>query len=922
MELNFVYPEGGYFYYTSERAHVSARVSGDSSSLKLSAVVTDYEGNLINRFSTEVSGYDETLVDIPVEGKRLGYYRVAVTLTDGEEKVEKTTGVGITTEFEALPAMESRFGLNTNRSSGDRAQPHFAAFDKMGIHMIRRTWPGESIPYAHDLKKYNLKVMAQWSGKDVSSGCFKTSQNDRFAPPQFNSAYQLQKACADYVTMYEFGNEFTEERNLSLSAEWHKDTGFARLSADPSGWYSMTGVAGVDINKIQEFYEQGVFDYTTFFGLHPYSFPNAPENPYCYWSLKRLEDMAKWMKEHNINQPVAATEVGYPALYDQTVCEVYSPGDMLTLDSQIDYVIRSWIIFITYGMVNVQLYNGPWQDGFGIMEKDGPAPWPAAMALCELVRQVDKSEYIGNLVDKDDPNLYYVVFRKPDGGLFALLWKVVYLSRSCEKHNNYAVDKSGATEADGTVKEIYDYKLHHMLSEYSVRDVMGNPINVSGNTVQIGERPIYIDGISEDIIPLLTDKTIFHTKKVVAKPLPSPVILGIQDERPRGGAYVTSAFAWGETRNYLVRVHNYSDKELNDNLIFDLPDGLTARSATIPIKVAPMKILEMRVPLTCDTVAECGVRKVKLTLQNTTAAPAIQNVEFAYAMRALPVYGRLHSGSKIPVEIVNRSAVEVKYDISFRHCGVKTVGNKTSVTLEAGQSEIIYVTLGEGNYPIETKLFADVTNKGKTVTCEFVIPIHYVELLANDAANDGAMNFIAGYNLQSTFGDDNPCGSLIGFSKPEELIALNKMWLDEEYLYADFDVKDEYVLCAKLGRRNNIDCDGVWLKLYKSADDEKPYRHFCAMPIDQAFRAEGASIKEIAGDVLFAENYSDYDISNATVESSIYEGGYKIKLKIRRDSIDMVLDPKEIVADIRVLNMNDIDWPLFYDTGKIVYSVI
>ena len=922
MQLSFVYPEGGYFYYTTERVHVSVRINTENSNVKLSAVVIDYEGNLINHFSTDVVVRGEIIVDIPVEGKRLGYYKVVVTVDNGVKTIEKSTGVGITTEYDALPASESWFGFNTNNSIGERAKPHFAAIHKMGIHMIRRTWPEESIPYAKDLNKYGIKVMAQWAGRNIAPGCFKTSQQDRFAPPLFNSAYHMQKACADYVTMYEFGNEFFEERDLTIAAEWHKDTCYARLCADPKGWYSMTGVAGGDLNKLQEFYDQGVFDYTTFFGLHPYSFPNAPENPYCYWSLKRLEDTAKWMKENSINQPVAATEVGYPALYDQSVCEVYSPGDMLTLESQIDYVIRSWLIFISYGFVNVQLYNGPWQDGFGIMEKDGPAPWPAAMALCELVRQVDKSEYIGNLEDKNDPNTYYIVFRKPNGSLFAIVWKVVYLSRSCEKFNNYAIDKSGATEADGTVQEIFDYQLHHMLPEYSVRDVMGNPVEVSEATVKIGERPIYIDGISEDIIPLLTDKTIFHTKEVVEKPLPSPIIIGMQDENPRPGAYTTSAFRWGETRNYLLRVHNYSDKELVDNLVLDLPEGISANSTIIPVTVPPMEITELRIPLFCHAVAECGLKKIKLTLQKSNAAPSVQNIEIAYSLRVLPVHSRLKNGSQLPVEIVNSSSSEVKYDVVFRHASADIVSGKTSVMVEAGGSKIVYVSLGEGSYPIESKLFADVAYNDKTVTCELVIPLHYIELLSNNETNDGVMNFVAGYNLQSTFGDDNPCGSLIGHAKPEELIALNKMWLDEEYLYADFDIKDDYVLCAKLGRRNNIDCDGVWLSFYKSMDDEKPYRHFCAMPVDQVGRTEGASIKEIAGGVLFAEEYSDYDLSNASVESSIYDGGYKLQLKIRRNSIDMELDPKEIIADIRVINMNDIDWPLFYDTGKIKYSII
>ena len=919
MDMNFVYPEGGYFYYTTERAHVSVRVFSERGAVRLDAAVVDYEGNPVNRFSSEMIGGEERLVDIPVEGKRLGYYKVTVSLTDGTDVLEKSTGVGITTEYEALPAEKSKFGLNTN--SG-KANVHFAAIAKMGIRMIRRTWPNEYILCMDELKKYGLKVLAQWSGKSTAAGSFRTAQQERFAPPLFNSAFQLQKACRDYVHMYEFGNEFYEERNLSVSAEWHKDTGLARLTADPGGWYSMTGLAGVDINKLQELYEQGVFDYITFLGVHPYTFPNAPENPNCYWSLKRLEDLAQWMDERGIEMPVAATEVGYPALYDQKECEVYSPGDMLTLESQIDYVVRSWIMFISYGVVNTQLYNGPWQDGFGVMEKDGPAPWPAAMAVCELVRRVDKSEYVGNYVDKSDPNIYFVVFRKPDGSLFAVIWKVIYFSRSCEKYNNYAVDKSGATESDGTVKEVYDYSLHHMLPKFTVCDIMGNPISVNGKTVKIGERPIYVDGISEDIVPRLTDKTIFHTKTVNPRPLPSPIILGIQDEHPRKGAYATSAFAWGETRNYLVRIHNYSDKEINDCVLLELPDGLTASSTVIPVTVAPRFISEIRIPITCKPVAECGLKKVRVTLQNNAAAPATQNVEIAFALRVLPVYARLHNGSRIPVEIANNSGLPLKYDINFRHCQVKATGSRTSVELEPGQTELIYVTLGEGNYPIETKIFADVSYNGETVTCESVIPLHYVELLANKSKNDGSMNIIAGYNLVSTFGDGNPCGSLIGMAKPEPLIASAKLWLDDEYLFAHFDIKDDIVICPKLGRRNNIDCDGVWIRLYKNMGDNEPYLHFCALPVDQAGHTEGASIKEIAGGVLFAENYSNYDISNASVKSEIYDGGYTLDIMIKRQSIDMILDPKEIIADIRVIDMNHNDWPRFYDTGKVAYSVI
>ena len=187
--MNFVYPEGGYFYYTTERAHVSVRVVSERCAARLDAEVVDYEDNPINRFSAEIICGEERLVDIPVEGKRLGYYKVTVSLTDGTDVLEKSTGVGITTEYEALPAEESKFGLNTN--SG-KANVHFAAIAKMGIRMIRRTWPNEYILCMDELKKYGLKVLAQWSGGSTAAGSFRTAQQERFAPPLFNSAFQLQ----------------------------------------------------------------------------------------------------------------------------------------------------------------------------------------------------------------------------------------------------------------------------------------------------------------------------------------------------------------------------------------------------------------------------------------------------------------------------------------------------------------------------------------------------------------------------------------------------------------------------------------------------------------------------------------------------------------------------------------------------------
>ena len=917
MELKFIYPNTGYFFYDTEEAKVTVSTAGNGSALLLTAHITDYNGDFVSDYSKEVSPKENTVTEIPVLSKRLGYYRVEVELSDGQDSVVKVTGVGITSEYEALSAEKSKFGLNTNRRIPEY---HFNAIEKMGMRMVRITWPHEYMSFKKYISANKMKVLAQWPGGNILGNLYKVTNGERYAPPKLNKAYYAHQQTRDLVSMYEFGNEFSEEHALNLSAEWTKDTGLARLTADNLGWYSPTGLPGVDINKLEELYRQGVFDYVTFLGIHPYSFPNAPENPNSFWSLKRLEDLAAWMELRGIDIPVAATEFGYPALYDQTECEVYSPGDMADFDGQIDYVVRSYLTLISYGVVNSQLYNGPWCDGFGIMEKDGPAPWPAAMALCEMVRQVDKSEYIGNYYDESDPNVYFLVFRKENGLLFAVVWKVVYYSRSCRKELNFAIDNSGATQADGTVQEIFNYRLHYVSENFKVTDVMGNRIENDGDIVIIGERPIYIHGINEDIIPLLTDKTIFKTKTVEPKATPSKIILGIQDSKMQKGAFLTSKFVWGETRKYLLRVHNYENFDLNDILVLDLPDGVSVGHKEIPVFVPAGEIAELSVEITCEAGTECGIYDAVLSLKNNKAASAIQIFEVSYPVRALPVFEPLAAGKSVDVEFVNFSSEPQKYEVKISHCDIK-LDYKNEIIVGAGKNEVVTVTFGDGNYPVEAKLNAEIKVNGRKADCEFVIPIHYIEKVSENK-NDGQLAIITGYNLQSTFGDNNKFGALLGMAKPESLVSYNKLWLDDEYLYAHFDIKDDTVLCAKLGRRNNIDCDGVWIRLYRNIGDESPYRYFVAMPLDQAGRTEGASVDEIAGDVLFDEKYSDYNIENASVKANVYDGGYTLDLKIKLASIELSDDVEQIIADIRVIDMNHNDWPKLYDTGKIAYVIL
>ena len=144
--------------------------------------------------------------------------------------------------------------------------------------------------------------------------------------------------------------------------------------------------------------------------------------------------------------------------------------------------------------------------------------------------------------------------------------------------------------------------------------------------------------------------------------------------------------------------------------------------------------------------------------------------------------------------------------------------------------------------------------------------------------------------------------------------------MDKENLSIHFEIHDSDVVCIKNCRRDNVDSDGVWIRLYKTMEDEAPYRQFCIMPADQAGRAEWASIKECAKQIHFAKPYTDYDFKECEIHSEIFEDRYTIDAKFTLKSLGLE-DAKEVIMDLRVVNMDEDDWSKFYDTGKIRYSV-
>ncbi len=880
--------------------------------------VKDYNGCPIETYERAeyFPAEDSRCVELPVKCDKLGYFSVDIAIQSSDKTIHKKTGVGLTTPHKRSEGTKSAFGVSCNFCDPPR---HFPLFAKLGVRWLR-TW---GVPENEALmRKYGLLGTIQMQGRDIFTKDGKT----RYARPESNSVYHYQKQWGDLAVLQEHGNEHWEEKNLNLLSEWHKVSGLARLKADPSGWYANSGCPGMDINKLKVMYDQGVFDYLTCICIHAYSFPGCPEGKDSYWSVERMVDLGRWMREMKIDMPVCCTEQGYPAMYDQTKCESYSPGEMVTLDGQVDYLVRSWLIFLSYGVSKIVWFNGPWYDGFGILEKDGPAPWPAAMALAQLIRAVDRAEYVGDY--RKDEGVYFKVFRQTDSGrLIAAVWRPVYYSRSCEAEKNLSLD-GRFTEADGKAQETFDYPLHHVKDDFAVKDIMGNDFTASDGKIVIGERPVYIYGLSEDILPLLDDLTCFPRKEVVAKPLPADVILGFSDNWPdKAEPYLTSRFQPGQTRSYQLRVHNYSDSVLDDTAVLDIPSPFCADAVEIPVQVLPGHTATYPVKITCDDVAACGEYKLHARLKWNAAHPVYQIAAVYCPVYCKPIVGVFGAGQTISLCVANYAPVPKTYRVSVKSLkgDFELAQNFYDVSLKSGETKDLVLAVTRADALVEPAVSVVIEDGVKRAEYPVVIPIHSIDCVKN-ADSDTLLRMqkkiISGYNLIMTAGQEYKGPELFGQAKPEPLNAYASMAHDAEHLVFPCEIHDPTVVCAKNTRRNNLDSDGVWIRLYDSAEAEKPYRHFCVTPVDQAGQTSGCAVNEVSSGILFATPYTDYDFSQISVQSKVFETYYVLEVAVRRNSIGLAQMPEEIVADIRVINMNHTDWPKFYDTGKIAYKII
>lgn len=920
MQANFVYPEYGYVFLPDETSKLTLEITSDKQgTVSIKGSTVDYNEVFVEDILVEgvLEAGVPQVFDIPVKCPKLGYFRADLEVTSGDETVKKVTGFGLTTPHERVCVEDSYFGISCNYDGEQKVS--WPLFARMGMRYLR-TWNVRDTKYL--LEKYGLYASEQSAGNDMHS---HFEHPNRYAKWCDNRAYYYEKDYGNLCKIMEHGNEFWEEHNLTLLAEWHKSSGLARHHANPLAWYTNSGAPGCDVKKFEILDDQGMFDYINALCIHAYSFPGAPEGLDSYWSLERLRDVANFMKERNINMPVCCTEQGYPAMYDQTKCESYSPGEMSTLDGQADYLVRSWLMFLSMGVTKVVYFNGPWYDGFGVLEKEGPAPWPAAMALCELVRALDYADYVGDY--KAGEGIYYKIFRdRRTKQLIGTLWRPVYYSRSFMKEKNLSLDGK-YYESEGKAQEIFDYKLHDLGPDWYVKDLMGNKIEVENETVKIGERPIYIYNISESIIDKLTDETIFPVKKVVERPMPCEIILGLTDSWPAKDWYLTSRFMPGMSREYTLRVHNFSDELLEDTVIIEVPEGFTSNVSEIDVSVIDGITKTYKFWVTCSSTAKIGDDyKVRARFKKCPAHPVYQIAAVYCPIYFKPLNKPLEAGDTLKLT-ASTPLTNKKFTFEFisRNEGMEFEESKFEVVLDKSAPTEIPIKITKCPALYEPVIDVKVSDENGSVVYETAIQTDYIEYSSKvdpDSLSEKQMSIISGYNMIMTAGVDYKGPELFGTAKPEPLSSYMRVEADDEKYYFHFDIKDPRVVCAKNTRRNNIDSDGVWIRFFKSFDDKDALRHFCITPVDQAGNPKGCAVDEVSSNILFATPYTDYDFSKISVKADVYDEGYTLDIAICKDSIGYETVPDAPIIDIRVINMNDDDWSKFYDTGKREYALL
>ena len=935
FQINFQYPaESGYLFKQSERKTLAAAVkntSGLDLDLFMCVWIVRMDGAKVyaDERHLAVKADDTAAFTFDFETDRLGYYDVFCQARWSEIWMTERTGLGVIRDCVPSDSPESPFGLCCNFWFPDRMLP---LLKRMGAKHLRM---GQNEPRALNgaLEQYGFLAMCQQVGGDVEN------LDSRFAPPLRNASYHYTKQNPQ-VLLQEHGNECWEEHDLTQLTEWTKISHLAKMTANPNGFYSMSGMAGSDVHRYEHFFRQGGRAYVSYLGIHPYTFPKAPELDGSFWSFERLRALAELNDRYGA-LPVVASEQGYPAMDDQPVCEAYSPEDMVTKAAQADYLVRKYVLLLSFGVSKILWFNGPWYNGFGLLERDNLSPWPAAVAFCELTRRLCEANYVGDLVPGD--GAYVKVFERA-GQPVAVAWRPVLKSRSFDSTLNYTLDGLHR-ECDGVGLEPVRFQLPFASGDTVALDIFGHPVTTEITDgrfgVLLGESPVYIEGLDSAVLAEAAKHScvLFPPMKMgvpmdmgdTPTPLPPNIILGIQDKEPIRGAYHSAEIFPGERRTLLVRVHNFSDQPLESCVTLRLPDDLTAAPDGMDFTAQPNETVTLAFALCAGDGIQAGEREVWAELPDRPDVPAVlQYYRVGCPLSIAPIEAAAGAIRALTVNCYNPGDEPRRYTISGRADGL-VFDRPATLTVPARSVEAVPLPVHAATAVIGTtvQLTLETDNaNGQVGRGEYTttLPLYHIPRLAQWTAEAVQPLVIAGPWTPLSVIKDRTGPELMGDAKPDStLLATAQLAIVGDRLTVKVEVEDDDLVLVQNTRRSNMDCDGVWFELYGEGD--KPAYRFCMAPSDPSGRAENATIREFASDIPWETPYSDYDLSRLDYTAQLWPGdaerpkGYTLTLSIPLDSVGLTADMTALSAGFRVIDMDRVDWPQFYDTGKLTFCI-
>ena len=921
FRLTFRYrSEYGHFFKQGERKILAVAIEntcGQDLDVNLNHRIVGYTGKTVytDEYHVFIGAGKTAESEFEFHTGELGYYDWFCMVQSPSIWLTQRIGIGVIRNEDPPCGEDSPFGLCCNFWSPDRQLP---IYRRMGAKLLRVP-ASEPAHLAGKMGEYGLLAMCQQVGGRIGD------LDCRFATPEENTSYWYTKENPD-VRLQEHGNECWEEHDLTRLAEWTKVSNLAKIRANPRGFYSPSGIAGSDVNRYNHLFRQGLRPYITYLGIHPYTFPKAPELDNGFWSFQGLRDLARLNNAYGA-LPVVASEQGYPAMDDQESCEAYSPEDMVTKEAQADYLIRKYVLLLSYGVSRILWFNGPWYNGFGIMERDGMAPWPAAVAFCEMTRRLEGARYAGDLALGNEAQCK--VFEKA-GKVFAVAWRPMLRSRSCQKACNYTLDGS-RRESEGVSLKPLMFRIPFASAASVAFDIFGNTIDMErdGDMVfaALGESPLYIDILDAEALKMAAkdDRTLFPPMTEQEAPLPPPVILGIQDKNPVRGAYHTAEILPGETRTLLVRVHNYSDKPLDDTILLDLPDGFSAESRRA-VHAEAGELVTLAFSLRCGGAEPAGVKEVGTLLESGAGLPVMQLYRVACPFGLVPVREAIGELSRLTIRCFNPQTVPVSYTIRAAVDGLDIrEGALTVQPEEAGSLELPVRPLAE---QIGTSCRLEAVTPEGTAAYILPIPLCRIERYAVWEPSDVQPFLIAGSCLQAGVMAERTGPELSGEAKPNpSVLATARLGIVGGKLMVYVDVCDDELILVQNTRRDNADCDGVWFSVY-TQNGERPRFRFCMTPADSSGLAENASVREFTGDIPWNTSYSSFDLSVLDFQAAVWhepdqthERGYTLSLGIPLDSIGLTGREEALYAGFRVIDMDSGDWPQLYDTGKVLFSM-